>query len=352
MFKQFSDILGNLFDAITSSGGKLTDFNIGSTLRTILEAVAAIIEEVWFNLELFVNMFFIETSEDGWLDKRLNDFELYRKLGAVATGSIIVSRSTPSPVGILIPAGSLFVTDQSVNITTTADATMIAGTSNVEIQVVAVDVGISANLPQNTPLKQAGMAITGIETVAISHMGGGIDTETDDELKARVTPYFQSLGRSTKGAITFAALSVQGVKVTTVIENSPSPGWFKVYIDDGTGGASSALISAVSNAVDLYRGFTIHYTILSPNLINANIGATLTVQDGYIVAEVQANVQVALLTAVNSLQMGQQLYVAALYQATMGVQGVKNVIITSPTADSNIAIDEIIRTVIGQVVVS
>lgn len=349
MFKTFSEILGDLFNSIIASGGKITDFNIGSVTRTILEAVAAAVEEVWFYLDLYTNKFFISSSEGQWLDRRLNDFGLYRKKGAAATGSILISRSTPAPIGMLIPAGSLFITDQSIQIKTVVDGVLPLGSLSIEVQAIAVSIGIAGNLPQNTPLKQAGIAIVGIETVTVSHMGGGIDRETDDELKARVKLYFESLGRSTRGAIEFAALSVQGVKVVTVVENSPVPGFFKVYIDDGTGGASDVLILAVSNAVDFYRGFTIHHSILAPKRINVSIAASVETQEGYIPAEVKANVRTALLKAVNGLKMGNQLYVASLYQAAMNVAGVKNLSITDPAMDTNIAIDEIARTVLEQV---
>ena len=350
MIKKFSEILQDLFDAIIAAEGKLTDFNIGSVTRTILEAVAAVVEEVYYWLALFLDKFFIATSEGAWLDKRLNDFGLERKAGCTANGRITIGRDTQSPLRVLIPKGTLFVSDEGLEFETVEEVTI--ETESVDVSGQARMVGKAYNLASGTPLKQAGIAITGIEWAKVKQMGGGLDRETDTELKARVTPYFRSLGRSTKAAIEFAALSVPGVTSVTTAENDPAEGWFKVFIDDGSGTASTDLCAVVAEAVEKYRGFTVKYIVTAPVLCWINVAAIITVKEGYIPEEVRLLVKQAIIAHVNGLQMGQQVYKAALYQTVMSVDGVKNAFITAPNADTNLESREIARTDVERVIVS
>lgn len=55
MIKSFKDILQTMFNAVV--GSTLSDFNIGSVTRTVLEAVASAIEEAYMYLYKFVLKF-------------------------------------------------------------------------------------------------------------------------------------------------------------------------------------------------------------------------------------------------------------------------------------------------------
>ena len=100
MIKSFKDILQTMFNAVV--GSTLSDFNIGSVTRTVLEAVASAIEEAYMYLYKFVLKFFISTSEGEWLDRRLEDLGMTRKLGSMAFGIITIGRDAASPILSLI----------------------------------------------------------------------------------------------------------------------------------------------------------------------------------------------------------------------------------------------------------
>lgn len=353
VFKEFKEILNDLFGYV---GEKkvITDFNVGSAVRTILEGVAAIAEELWFSLRFYTYKFFISTSSGEWLDRRLGDFGMIRKQGSAAFGELIIGRDTPTQIGILIPSGTIFQNDTGeIRYSTKSDVRINIGETTVIVQVEAIDVGTAYNLAAGTILKQSGIAITGIEWAKIKLMGGGEDIEDDESFKAKVPDYFDSLGRGIENAIKYAALNVTGVKSVTLKENHPSKGWFTIYIDDGSGTANQTLLQTVRAVLEDYRAFTILYIVDTAKLKELTVTLTLVftadVQDK---DSVKASVQKAIVDYVGTLKMGQGLYLADLIYLARGVAGVENVRIANPVADVEATEDELLRTSLEKVIIS
>ena len=144
MIKSFKDILQTMFNAVV--GSTLSDFNIGSVTRTVLEAVASAIEEAYMYLYKFVLKFFISTSEGEWLDRRLEDLGMTRKLGSMAFGIITIGRDAASPIGISIPVGTVFEADNGAQFATTELASLPVGGISVNVPARAVAKGSNANL--------------------------------------------------------------------------------------------------------------------------------------------------------------------------------------------------------------
>ena len=190
MIKSFKDILQTMFNAVV--GSTLSDFNIGSVTRTVLEAVASAIEEAYMYLYKFVLKFFISTSEGEWLDRRLEDLGMTRKLGSMAFGIITIGRDAASPIGISIPIGTVFEAENGAQFATTELATLPVGGISVNVSARAVAKGSNANLAAGTALKQIGVAISGIDWAKVVEMTGGMDDETDDDYRNRVPAYFES----------------------------------------------------------------------------------------------------------------------------------------------------------------
>jgi uncharacterized phage protein gp47/JayE len=351
VFKSFQDILRDLFEYV-GQGGKVTDFNVGSVLRTILEAVAAIVEEVWYMLQFFVSLFFLDTSQGEWVDRRLNDLGMARKEGAAAYGSITIGRDSPSPISIFISAGTIFQNATGeLQYATQADVILNIGSYTVDVEVEAVDSGTAYNLPTDTILKQSGIAISGIEWAKIKLMGGGEDIESDEDYKNRVPAYFDSLSRGTAPAIRYAASSVSGVVSVTLKENVPSKGWFTVYIDDGSGVANETLLQTVRAVLEDYRAFTIQYIVDTAKLTDfATTMQVITKADTNADA-VKAAVQAAIVNYVNALNMATPVYLADLIYLARGVEGVENVRILAPLSDVIPEADQLLRTSAAKVVI-
>ncbi|MDR1701334.1 MAG: baseplate J/gp47 family protein, partial [Sporomusaceae bacterium] len=352
-FKSFKDVLADLISYVGESK-KITDFNVGSVTRTILEAVAAIAEEVWHSLRLFVFKFFISTSEGEWLDKRLNDLGMERNQGSKAFGLLTFGRDTPSPLSVYIPAGTIATLQADtgeLSYITQQDAVLNIGDLAVDVKAEAADPGTEYNLLPDTLLKQAGIAITGIEWVKIKLIGGGADIESDEEYKSRVPDYFDSLARGTGKSIAYAAQNVTGVKSVTMRENFPDKGWFTLYIDDGSGVANEALLHSVRAVVEDYRAFTVMYIIDTAKLKMFSAQLKLFYSVGINEEAVKKSVQEDIVKYINELKMGAPLYLADLIYLAKNIEGVENVRIISPVEDVVIADDELLRTNPAEVVI-
>lgn len=351
MFKSFQDILRDLFEYV-GANKLITDFNVGSVLRTILEAVAAITEEVWYQLRAFVNLFFLDTSQGEWIDRRLEDLGMERKTGAAANGEITIGRDSPSPISVSISAGTVFQNETGELLyTIQEDAILHIGDFSVDVTAQAADVGTAYNLPAGTVLKQTGIALSGIEWAKIKIMGGGEDIESDDDYRNRVPDYFDSLGRGTESALIYAASSVKGVVSVTLKENWPDKGWFTMYIDDGSGVANDTLLQSVRAVLEDYRAFTIHYVVDTAKLTDFSTELHITVREGYDADDVLKAVQAAIIDYVNNLKMAVPVYVADLIYLARAIEGVENVRILSPVEDVIPANDQILRTSADKVVV-
>ena len=343
MYKDFTAILTDMFKALNVANEEarkrgaqeITDLNIGSVVRTLLEADAALLEECWYALEVYTRNFFLRTSEGEWIDKRVADFGMVRKSGQRAAGVIAIGRKTPSPVGIFIPAGTPFVDENNREYLTSLACTLSIGGLSIDVATAAANVGSNGNLPAGYELKQAGVAITGIEFAKVVVMSGGVDAESDNDLVERVPVYLASLSDGTKTAIYAAAMSVSGVIGATIRENVPENGWFRVYVDDGTANPPKELLDAVRAAVELARAFTIHFEILAPKVQIIEIEASVVVKVGTNPESVRAACKEALIKYINALDMGQQVYIADLYFVIRGVDGVENAKVIKPTADTD-----------------
>ena len=329
MIKSFKDILQTMFNAVV--GSTLSDFNIGSVTRTVLEAVASAIEEAYMYLYKFVLKFFISTSEGEWLDRRLEDLGMTRKLGSMAFGIITIGRDAASPIGISIPIGTVFEAENEAQFATTEMATIPDRGISVNVSARAVAKGSNANLAAGTELKQIGVAISGIDWAKVVEMTGGMDDETDYDYRNRVPAYFESLGRATEGAIKYAAMTVSGVTGVTVLANYPTKGWFTVYLDSSV---DDTLLAAVKEKIDEYRGFCIQYTIERAVRVGVDIKMSINVLSCSDEVVTRQCVITALTDLVANLEMGEPLYTATIIQTAMNVVGVENVKLTEPTTDT------------------
>jgi len=338
LWKTFDDIIKELLSYVANpplaGRAKLTDINIGSAVRTFLEAVAAKMEEFYFLLQFYTNLFFVDTSFGQWLDRRLADLGMTRRLGSVANGVIIIGRDTPAPIGVLVPAGTIFQTeDGSLIYQTETETRLNVGDLQTEAFVSAQEAGAEYNLPAGTVLKQAGIAITGLEWIIIKIMGGGQDMETDEEFRSRIPEHFESLARACEPAILYAAQSVSGVKAVTAKPNMPGKGWFTLYIDDGSGAAPLELLRSVRAKVEEYCGFTIQFVVDTATLVNMSIKIKVITDSDVETVKVVQDVRDAITGLINVLPMGKALTVADLYFVARGIDGVINIHVISPTQD-------------------
>jgi uncharacterized phage protein gp47/JayE len=352
--KDFPTLVSQQVAAIQAGASTLIDLTVGSVLRAIVEANAAVI--LWLQgliLQLLATTR-AATSNGKDLDTFVEDFGLARLAAIAATGKVTFARFTAT-IQATIPLGTTVQTaDGTQAYSVVADASNSA--YNATLGVYVIPVGTSSaqvTVQANTPGAGANAAAGQINTLAsavpyvdtVSNavaFTSGQDEEKDPALRRRFVGYIASLSKATKNAIGTAITGVQPGMHYTLVENqtyagATQLGFFFAVVDDGTGVPPSSLITQVSNAIDAVRPLTSTFAVYAPVVVTANIAMTVTVASGYDATSTKATVQAALLALVNGLQLGQTLpytrLVQAAYDASPGVTNVTGITLNGGTAD-------------------
>jgi uncharacterized phage protein gp47/JayE len=352
--KSFTQLVTDMATAIQGRAAVLTDFTVGSILRSVVEAVAAV--SVWLEslILLLLQTTRASTSSAGDLDTWVTDYGVTRLGAAFATGLCTFARFT-NTLQAVIPIGALVQTsDGSQQFQVVIDLTNPAynvtlggyviapGASSVSVLVQAVVAGSKGNAAAGaiTVIAQA-MQYVDTVTNALAYTNGS-DAESDTALRARFVSYIASLSKATKVAIGNAILSLQTGVSYSLVENyayngTYQPGFFYAVVDDGSGSPSAGFLSSVSNAIDAVRPFTSTFGVFAPVIITAGATMVATIAAGYDPTATKATARLAVLAYIQSLTLGQPLNYTRLaqvaYDASPGVINISSLLVNGATAD-------------------
>ena len=295
--QSFTTLVSNAAAAVQGAANQLLDLTVGSTLRAILEANAAIaLWMQWLILQV-LSVTRAGTSSGPDLDSWMADFTLTRLPASQAAGQASFSRFTPSQSS-LVPANTQIRTaDGSQSFVVTIDPTNAAwnaaqngyllgqGVASLTVPIQAVTPGSAGNV-QAGAITLIAAAIAGVDSVTnTAPLAGGLDAETDAALRTRFGSFPASRTRATPLAVGNAILSTRQGLAYTLQENmapdgSYRPGSFVVTVDDGSGTPSATLLTSVATAVEAVRPLGSLYAIQAPTLIQANVSLSITTAAG------------------------------------------------------------------------
>jgi hypothetical protein len=338
------------------------DFAVGSVFRAFAEAYAGVALWLQGMILKVLQVTRLSTSQGIDVDSFCADYMPLvagttspRLPASAATGLVTFSRITAGANAIVIPVGTqLQTSDASQQFTVYADPTNIAYSSTANGYTLAsgvspVDVSVEANMPGAAGNVAAGFitqlqsSVPGIDTVSNSApLINGKDAESDTALKARFQLFIQSLREGTEGAIKFAVASLQQGMQTAIHEQAnPNQatdfGMVTVFVDDGSGAPSGALVTAAANAIAVIRAAGVRVGVYGASTLLANVSMTIASAPGYSHPSVVGNVQNALGAFINGLGLEAALPITQLAAVAYGVAGVQEVqngfTINSSTSD-------------------
>lgn len=362
--QDFTTLVRNQVTAIQGGAKVLVDLTVGSILRAVVEANAAVVLWLQGLILQVLAMTRAATSNNADLDSWMADFGLVRIAAVAASGQVTFSRFTPTQQAV-IPIGTTVQTgDGSQQFAVILDAgnpaynpslggyVLAAGVSSISVKVSASTSGSGGNVSagQINTLMQA---VPGVDTVSnAAAFTNGADAEKDAAFRMRFIAYLASLSKATKAAILYSIFSLKQGVISLLVENqlyngSTQNGYFYAVIDDGTGNPGSTFLSTAANAIDAVRPFTVSFGVFGPVVVTANVGMTLTTAAGYDHNAVIALVAAALQNYINSLQLGQSLTYSRLaqvaYDASPGVTNVTSVTLNGSTADIVATVQQVIK---------
>ncbi len=125
----------------------------------------------------------------------------------------------------------------------------------------------------------------------------------------------------------------------------PGFGYVDLYCHDGSGNCSASLETSVQNVVDLYRGCGIVVDVKAPTKTTPTITFQLTIAANYDGDAIADETKQAVVDYINKKALGDDLYIAELYQLIMDSndQAIVNVDITVPATDLIIPSSAVLR---------
>lgn len=341
--KDFASIVASEINHARAVTEKITDFQPGSVARTLIEAPAVEIEELY--LQMFLGL------RDAIPVATFRSFGFDKLLPKVAVGFVSVSKTPAPTVAIPIPLGTSFATTDGRTYLSTAAVTWAANASQVRIPVAHTTAGLVGNVAAGaiteSPFFDSSFVISNslIET--------GRDAETDTEREARFADFIRALSRGTADACLYAAgqsvvLDIDGniAQYVTRAGLSEIPGRVSIYIYSSSGPASAELLADGQRRIDGWRdeltgvitpgfraaGVRVDVLPMVERAVPLSIqvemlpGFTLTTAVRQAIGDIYSG-------ALLSVQPGDTLYLGTLIELLLAAPGVQRIV---PSTSSNI----------------
>ena len=279
-----SSVLNRLLSALSLSDPSW-DTSVGSATYKIFESVAQEIANASNNATLQTYSYDVNTKFGPELDAFVNLFGLYRQLGKRSNGVVTFSVATAATSIYSIAAGTQVVVPISptnpnvIYFITSSPAIIPIGSFSVDVPVTAVLAGTLGNVAAGS-ITSLGQTLVGITSVTnSSSIAGGVDPETDSQLRGRWTSTVFSNNVGTSNKYTLTAL--QDSNVTAA--NSIGP---QQYYDEqlqvvstisGTSGTNTVNFQLVAYSGQTINGVTYNTTttVASSGFLGSTTGTTL-----------------------------------------------------------------------------
>jgi hypothetical protein len=298
-----------------AQSGVVTDYNVGSQIRTFGEAVGEINEE-----QGIINQA---------LAYQAAIYSAYAAFGIVplaanqATGTVTFSTPSAATQNVPIPSGTIVATTSGVQYQTISAVTLASGSTSVSVGVIAVNAGTTGNCSGGAIINILSGIPYFLYVTNASAITNGTNAEAPAQTLARFTAAVGALGQASPVSIANACIGVTNgteiVQYATCYEPwitsmaSPLPVGYNVYIDNGSGTASSQLVANVltvlmgnlATGAPGYHPAGVPFTVAAGGAVTSSVVVTATLTNQSFAASLQA----LLSTAVSA------------YYATLGYAG-------------------------------
>lgn len=347
--KHFEQIAASMMNLMASLQNVITDYNIGSVNRSMLEAFAIELEELYYRT--------FQGIEDGIPAGVYEAFSFGRLPATPAVGNVTFSRGTAATQSYVVPAGTIVTTSTGIRFSTVGDVTLLPATTSINAQVVAETAGAGGNVGAGS-IVLLSSSILGIESVTnAAATAGGADEETADDQQARFAIYIKSIARSPINGLEAGAKTVQLVDASSgliseqvvlatvvepyILDPSQPVGIVALYIDNGSGGASDALVAKTQQVIDGYiddtgvkiigyRAAGVIVRVMAVTLFSQDVTASITLEAGADQTTVDMALKDAIASIFAAIPISEGLDWPTLLTGMMVVSGVKTVSLIVP----------------------
>lgn len=351
--KDFTSIVASMINVVRGGTKKITDFSEGAVIRTMLEAPAVEIEE------LYQQMF---TGLREAIPAAIYppfDFDLLPAQAAAVNAVFSTATAQPATQAYSIPAGfAIRAPGGSIQYLTQAPAVLAQGQTTVPVRVVANEVGTVGNAIAGS-LSEMVTPISGLVVTNPGPVITGRDLETEAERKTRFQAFITSLARSHLAGIEFGAgtavvLNSNGDVIETVrkvkavepfVDDPTQPlGYVDVYLWNGVDSATPGLLTAAQKIIDGYydvdgtrvigyKGAGVVVTAKAVVEQYQDTGLAIAMEDGYLLSDVTSQITELVGNYIIGLGIGETYVVSEVVALVKSLEGVYDVQSTDPVSN-------------------
>ncbi|HGS8879814.1 TPA: baseplate J/gp47 family protein [Clostridioides difficile] len=308
----------------------------GSFLSDMVSPVNSELAKFYIELSYLHKKAFIENNFDDFLDKRVNEFGVYRKLGTEATGEVTFE----GKVGTVIPNGAIMSYNELLFVVI-KDIVISSEIEQNTSPVQALEIGIRYNIPANTEFKLI-EEINGITRIYNNlAFQGGTEIETDEELKERFYKIQKNQATSgNKAHYEAGALEVEGVYNAKIYPRWNGAGSIKVLIfGENNQAVDTEIIERCKQHIEEEMPIGCTLTVATPSTLDVNISATIKLEAGYTIDFVKES----FLESINSylINVNKEIIytkVSAILASTEGLHDFSNLLLNNKA--ENITFEE------------
>lgn len=301
--KNMYEVLKNLIDWTTIKTDKITDFNVGSAIRTLYEAVAIQFEEFYFAMKQ--NVIYA-------IDHAIYEaFDFYTEPSQKAKGVVTVYFEESLPATLTFPKGTVFCTSDiygTIYYESTEEVDAEQGLLSIDIEVECTEGGIKGNVPDHaiTTIVASNAIIRKVTNQKA--FTSGKEAETLAERKKRFQHYIKTLARGTADAILYGTLDVEGVSGAYIDDNYI--GYVVVYAHNSDGELPETLRENILKNLEDYRAAGIEVEVLPIIKKAIDVKVEIVIENDYNPEVYANNLKNILVGKMNEYTVGNDFYVA------------------------------------------
>lgn len=248
----------------------------GSFVSNMISPVGVEFAKYYIELDNILSIMFLEDATNEYLDKKVYDFGIERKMGTVARGVIKITGEN----GVHIPQNSEVISQSGLSFFTVEDVWINEGEAIVEVE--ASDVGTEYNIIQNS-IDKFVININGVKSVTNEkEFKEGTNVETDEELRER---FFEVIRRpATSGNIYHYeqwAKEIDGINQARVKPLWNGNGTVKVIVSNDNSVVDEEIVSKCQEYINTVKPIGADVTVITPTSLDINVTANIYIENGY-----------------------------------------------------------------------
>jgi uncharacterized phage protein gp47/JayE len=249
---------------------------LGTPERKIIDAVSQAISAAYISNYLTGSLLDIETKSGLELDQFVGIFGFGRLQGKPAKGIVTIELTTPLNQNYPIQKGTQFYTKNGLSASSnplyfgsTQEVVLTAGTYSVDVPVQSTSVGVAGNIPPDS-ITFMGTMMGSSSCTNLLSMTGGVDVETDEELRHR---FENTLLRNVSGtADWYKALCLQNNSVSRVATYGPVSTYRTQIATTGTSNSDGSVYLNVVRSPRSGAGTDVSYVWPGMESVFINLG--------------------------------------------------------------------------------